>query len=162
MAFRSGWLASLWSHHDLGFPCLCSVWRVCSISHWLLRTMGACSGQSRPHVALCGGIILPHYVSDFYITKFRSLFPCGGLVAKLSDSFVTSWTVVHKAPLSTGFPRQEYWSGLPFPSPGDIPDPGIEPQVSCISWQSLHRLNHQGSLSLSLLYFKFQKYFPDF
>ena len=80
-----------------------------------------------------GGIILPHYLFDFYIIKFRSLFPCGGLVAKLSDSFVTSWTVVHKAPLSIGFPRQEYWSGLPFPSPGDIPDPGIEPQVSCIA-----------------------------
>ena len=33
----------------------------------------------------------------------------------------------HQAPLSMGFPRQEYWSGLPFPSPGDLPDPGIEP-----------------------------------
>ena len=38
---------------------------------------------------------------------------------------VTSWTVAHQAPLSMGFPRQEYWSG--FPSPGDLPDPGIEP-----------------------------------
>ena len=37
------------------------------------------------------------------------------------------WTVAHQAPLSTGFPRQEYWSGLPFPSPEDLPDPGIEP-----------------------------------
>ena len=35
--------------------------------------------------------------------------------------------VVHQAPLSMGFPRQEYWSGLPFPSPGDLPDPGTEP-----------------------------------
>ena len=35
------------------------------------------------------------------------------------------WTVVHQAPLSRGFPRQEYWSGLPFPLPGDLPDPGI-------------------------------------
>ena len=41
--------------------------------------------------------------------------------------FVTLWSVAHQAPLSTGFPRQEYWSGLPFPSPGDLPDPGIEP-----------------------------------
>ena len=39
---------------------------------------------------------------------------------------VTLWTVGHQAPLSTGFPRQEYWSGLPFPFPGDRPDPGIE------------------------------------
>ena len=41
--------------------------------------------------------------------------------------FVTPWTVAHRVPLSTGFPRQEYWSGLPFPSPGDLPAPGTEP-----------------------------------
>ena len=39
----------------------------------------------------------------------------------------TLWTVAHQAPLSMGFSRQEYWSGLPFPPPGDLPDPGIEP-----------------------------------
>ena len=41
--------------------------------------------------------------------------------------FATPRTVSHQAPLSLGFPRQEYWSGLPFPPPGDLPDPGIEP-----------------------------------
>ena len=41
--------------------------------------------------------------------------------------FVTPWTVAHQAPLSMGFPREEHWSGLPFPSPGDLTDPGIEP-----------------------------------
>ena len=41
--------------------------------------------------------------------------------------FATSYTVAHQAPLSMEFPRQEYWSGLPFPSPGDLPDPRIEP-----------------------------------
>ena len=41
--------------------------------------------------------------------------------------FVTQWTVAHQAPLSMGFPRQEYWSGLPFPPPGDLPKPGTEP-----------------------------------
>ena len=46
--------------------------------------------------------------------------------------FVTSWTVAYQAPLSMGFSRQEYWSGLPCPSPGDLPDPGIEPRVSHI------------------------------
>ena len=40
--------------------------------------------------------------------------------------FVTPWTVARQAPLSMGFPRQEYWSGLPFPSPGDLPEPGIQ------------------------------------
>ena len=41
--------------------------------------------------------------------------------------FATPWTVAYQAPLSMGFSRQECWSGLPFPSPGDLPDPGIEP-----------------------------------
>ena len=41
--------------------------------------------------------------------------------------FATPWTVAYQAPLSLGFFRQEYWSGLPFPSPGDLPNPGIEP-----------------------------------
>ena len=41
--------------------------------------------------------------------------------------FVTQWTVAGQAPLSVAFPRQEYWSGLPFPSPGDLPAPGLDP-----------------------------------
>ena len=41
--------------------------------------------------------------------------------------FVTPWTVALQAPLSIGFPRQEYWGGLSFSSPGDLPDPGMEP-----------------------------------
>ena len=41
--------------------------------------------------------------------------------------FVTPWTIAHQAPLSMGFSKQEYWSGLPFPFPGDLPDPGIKP-----------------------------------
>ena len=45
----------------------------------------------------------------------------------MSESFAIPWTVAHQAPLSMGFPRQEYWSGLPFPPPGDLPDPGIKP-----------------------------------
>ena len=40
----------------------------------------------------------------------------------------TLWTIARQAPLSMGFSRQEYWSGLPFPSPGDLPDPRIEPE----------------------------------
>ena len=45
----------------------------------------------------------------------------------MSDS-ATPWTVAHQAPLSMGFSRLEYWSGLPFPSPGDLPNPGMEPR----------------------------------
>ena len=44
----------------------------------------------------------------------------------MSNFFVTPWTVDHQAPLSMGFPRQKYWSGLPFLSPKYLPDPGIE------------------------------------
>ena len=53
--------------------------------------------------------------------------------------FAVPWTAAHQAPLSMGFSRHEYWSGSPFPSPGDLPDPGIEPvsptlqAVSCIT-----------------------------
>ena len=45
----------------------------------------------------------------------------------MSNSFAIPWTVARQAPLSMGFPRQEYWIGFPFPSPGDLPDPGIKP-----------------------------------
>ena len=54
------------------------------------------------------------------VHPFPSLIVCIWL-------FATPWTVARQAPLSMGFSRQEYWSGLPFPSPGDLPDPGIEP-----------------------------------
>ena len=47
------------------------------------------------------------------------------------------WTVAHQAPPSMGFPRQEYWSGLPFPSPGDIPNPGIEPRSPALQADTL-------------------------
>ena len=51
----------------------------------------------------------------------------------MSDSFVTPWTAALQAPLSMGFPRQEYWSGLPFPSPGDLPNPGIKPMSPALA-----------------------------
>ena len=52
----------------------------------------------------------------------------------MSDSFVIPWISSSLgSSLSMGFPRQEYWSGLPLPSPGDLSDPGIETRVSCIA-----------------------------
>ena len=63
--------------------------------------------------------------------------------------FATPWIAARQAPLSVGFPRQEYSSGLPFPIPGDLPDPGIEPTslapnalagrffTNCITWEAL-------------------------
>ena len=51
--------------------------------------------------------------------------------------FATPWTVAHQAPLSMGFSRQEYWSGLPCPSPGDLPKPGIKPRRPALQRDSL-------------------------
>ena len=49
------------------------------------------------------------------------------------DFFATTWTAAHQAPLSMGFSRQEYWSGLPFLPPGDLPGPGIEPKSPALA-----------------------------
>ena len=51
--------------------------------------------------------------------------------------FATPWTIAHQAPPSMGFSRQEYWSRLPFPSPGDLPDPGIEPRSPALQADTL-------------------------
>ena len=62
--------------------------------------------------------------------------------------FVTPWTVACQPSLSIGFPRQEYWSGLLCPLPGDLPKPGIEPtslNVSCIGRRVLYHEHHLGS-----------------
>ena len=61
----------------------------------------------------------------------------GGLVSKSCPILATLWTVACQAPLSMGFSRQEYWSGLPFPSPGDLPNPGIEPGFPALQADSL-------------------------
>ena len=76
-------------------------------------------------------IPLPQYL--LYIVVVQSLSPL---------SFATPW-IVHQTPLSTGFTRQEYWSGLPFPSPGGLPDPGIESVASALAG-GFYQLSHQG------------------
>ena len=64
--------------------------------------------------------------------------------------FATHWTVAHEASLSVEFSRQEYWSGLPFPSPGDFPDPGIKPGSPALQADSLPSEN-QGSPNACML-----------
>ena len=64
----------------------------------------------------------------------------------VSNIFATPWTVALQAPLSTGFPKQEYWSGLPFPTPGDLPRAGSEPTSPALQVDSLP-LSHQGGYS---------------
>ena len=66
--------------------------------------------------------------------------------------FATPWTVEHQAPLSMGFSWQEYWSVLPFPLQGNLPDPGIEPMSPALQVDSL-LLTHQGSLNIDSQWF---------
>ena len=65
-------------------------------------------------------------------------FHCGGsLVAKSCPTLATPWTIARQASRSMGFSRQEYWNGLPFPSPKDLLNPGIEPRSSALQANSL-------------------------
>ena len=78
------------------------------------------------------------------------------LVARCVQLFVTPWSVALQAPLSVGFSRQEYWSGLPFPSPGDLPNPGIDPvspEASALQVNSLP-LSHT-SIKHKIKYYRF-------
>ena len=62
------------------------------------------------------------------VSRMRTALCVLCLVLSRVRLFVTPWTVARQDPLSMGFSKQEYWTGLPFPSPGNIPDPGIEPE----------------------------------
>ena len=78
--------------------------------------------------------------SGRYTYKLFSIVPAasgGGLVIMLCLTLETPWTVACQSPLSLGFPRQEYWTGLPFPSPEDLPNPGIEPESPALHAYSL-------------------------
>ena len=63
------------------------------------------------------------------LIHLKCIYTYGREVKSLSrvQLFATTWSVAYQAPPSMGFSRQEYWGGLPFPSPGDLPNPGIEP-----------------------------------
>ena len=75
-------------------------------------------------------------MSRIWKIMLQLVFSGGGLVTKSSLTLGTQWTVACQAPLSLGISKQEYWSGLPFPPPGDLLDPGIEPKflMSLLRW----------------------------
>ena len=77
------------------------------------------------HLACCNSL-LPGQLASI-LAPNSSFSPWCACMLSHVRLFATPWTVAHWAPLSMGFPRQEYWGGLPFPTPGDLPDPGIEP-----------------------------------
>ena len=79
---------------------------------WLVQLLLQCSHTEKWFIL----------TMDLFIVCVRTLSP-----SVVSDSFATLWTVAHQAPLSMEFARQEYWSGVPSPTSGTLPDPGIEP-----------------------------------
>ena len=88
------------------------------------------------------------------IIQYGVFVPCGILLLLLSSFShgrlcATPWTAAHQDPLSMGFSRQEYWSGVPCPSPGDLPDPGTEPGSPAV--QAIGRA-HCMLMAGSLLY----------
>jgi len=79
----------------------------------------------------------------------------------MSNSFVTPWTTAHQAPPSMRFPRQEYWSGSSFPSPGDLPNPCIESAFSALAGRfftrvtrEAHYINKQTMIYVTVFYIK--------
>ena len=85
---------------------------------------------------------LPTLLSSTHVCMLSRFFSCVQLFRTIL------WSIAHQAPLSMGFSRQEYWSGLPFPPPGDLPDPGIKPCL--VHWQADSLpLSHQRSPELN-------------
>ena len=90
------------------------------------------------------GSWIPHDATSEFTLFSRSVASnfCDPMICSL-----TPWTVACQVPLSMQFPRKKYWSGLPFPSPGDLPDPGIKPALPCLlhrRWIFFLLLSHLG------------------
>ena len=77
------------------------------------------------------------YLSWIRVTPELALVKWVSEVTQLCPTLCDPWTVAHQAPPSMGFSRQEYWSALPFPSPGDLPHPGIEPRSPTLQADAL-------------------------
>ena len=93
---------------------------------------GAVSYENRSSLrkTIFSVVIVLHFDGQIYLkVKAKSLSHI--------QLFVIPWAVACRAPLSMGFSRQEHWSGLPFPSPGDLPEPGIEPRSPALQADSL-------------------------
>ena len=103
-------------------------WELCFLAHW--NTSCLLSGPtSRP----LPGFSMSQPGNNILISWFGKFYCCWKVKVKVKSLshvqlFSTPWTVAHQAPPSMGFSKQEYWSELPLPSPGDLPDPGIEPR----------------------------------
>ena len=129
-----GWLSRavlMWAQPTLSWDHLC-LW-----SQRLRFWVAQCQLRQEGKWATCPilqweALSWSHEGSGSHHTKWKK-------VKSLSHVwlFATPWTVAYQAPPSMGFSRQEYWSGLPFPSPGDLPDPGIEPRSPTLQSNAL-------------------------
>ena len=77
-------------------------------------------------------------IHDAFFMNYSSYRGCYCLVAKLCLTLAIPWNVACQPPLPMGFPKQDYWSGLPFPSPGDHPDPGLNLHLLLGRWTVYH------------------------
>ena len=78
--------------------------------------------------------LLPQDTKDIKSGKYKGCFLIPFCIhAQLYPFFTTIWTAAHQAPLFMGFPRQEHWSRLPCPPPGDLPHPGIKPEAPALA-----------------------------
>ena len=121
--------------------CVCSVLVVLNVLNVVAQTISQMSGTTG-----CQGhhhwIFYHHLQSELSVSQRPLLMFSHSVV---SDSFVTPLIVAHHTSLSLGFSRQEYWSGLPFPSPGDLLNPAIKPECP-LHWQADSLLlSHLGS-----------------
>ena len=108
------------------------------ILEWVARSFSKGSSQTRNQthvscVSCVGRQIL--YQCTTHTHTYLSMLLLSHKI--MSDCFATIWTVTHQAPLTMGFSRQEYWSGLSCPFPGDLPGPGIEPRTFILQADSL-------------------------
>ena len=129
---------------------LSSTWSVCNLSPYLKELAETDTGASYKHhpqhsprernTFLAFGIKTNYSLYGITTPITNILFSC----SVVSDSLSTPWTVAHQAPLSIGFPRQENWSGLPFPSPRALHHTGIEPISPALQVDSVP-LSHLGN-----------------
>ena len=109
------WRSVAWPAIQCHFKLAVKPWAMCLVQKWLVLWKGR---EGKPSVAG---------------KKWRSEVKSFSRVRL----FAIPWTAAHQAPLSMGFSRQGYWSGLPFPSPGYFPDPGIEPRSPALQEDTL-------------------------
>ena len=125
-----------------------------------IKSVGACGWGNTVHfirlfrMCVCGGVQMG---KRWYVTIFLFFIHLAiNNVLSCVQLFVTSWTVAHQASLSLRSSRQEYWSGLPFSSPWDLPDPGIEsisPEFLAVQADSLPRSHWRSQQSTSNFFF---------